>query len=57
MMTLDGKREGHVVSTESTFCMNPGKMMHSEATNVAMRSCDAATFLQRKAALILDLVN
>lgn len=57
MMTLDGKIEGHVVSIESTFCIIPGKMMHSEATNVAMHSCDAATFLQRKATSILGLVK
>ena len=30
-------------------------MMHSEATNVAMHSCDAATFLQRKATSIPGL--
>ena len=61
MITLDGKIEGMLAAWSCTtyatvtgtllcakfplFAFLPGKMMQYQATNVAMHSCDAATFL------------
>ena len=72
VITLDGKSrgiEGYLalysnyatvrvtLLTQFHFTSFTGKMMHNPATNVAMHSCDAATFLQRKAHHSLQILD